>query len=318
MNKELKGSLILFLVAFIWGLAFVFQSICAEYMDAYTVLYFRSFIALIFLAPILIYSLRKDKKENRKYSLKDMIISGVFCGIFLSLASLFQQLGIEKVSAGKTGFLTSVYILVVPILALFLKKKSTWNVYLAILIGLIGLFIMSIDFSNFSFSFGSGEALILLGSLFFAFQIITIDHYSNRTNLILLSCIQLLIQGIINLIIRLFLGIDSASFISMFNLKSIISILFIGIFSSGVAYTLQLIGQKDVNPTVSSLIMSLESVFGALCSVIIYQFYKFSSVDQNMSLEEIIGSIILFSAVIFSKLPEKWFTKKEKSETFNQ
>lgn len=284
----------------------------AEKIDAYSVLYLRSLIALITLSPVLIYSLKKDKKNNIEYKKKDMILSGVICGTFLTLASLLQQLGIERVSAGKTGFLTSVYILIVPFLALLFKKKSTWNVYAAILIGFLGLFIMSMDFENFTFSFGLGEGLILLGSFFFALQIISIDYYSSKTNLILLSCIQLLVQGLISFIVRLALGFDFNTFINMFDTKSVISILFIGIFSSGVAYTLQLIGQRDVNPTVASLIMSLESVFGALCSVIIYQFYKFSQVDQNMSLEEILGSLILFSAVIFSKLPEKWFIRKKK------
>ncbi len=121
---------------------------------------------------------------------------------------------------------------------------------------------------------------------------------------------QLLIQGIISLIIRLILGYSEGSFVAMFNLESIISIIFIGVFSSAIAYTLQMIGQKSVDPTISSLILSLESVFSAISAVIIYQFYKFSDVDQNMSIQEIIGALIMFIAVILSQLPENLFKRK--------
>ena len=285
-------------------------------MDAYTILYLRSIVGALTILPFMLFFLKKYKKNNIKYKKKDLIIAPLLCGIALCLASLFQQMGLETVSAGKTGFLTSLYIILVPIFGLFLHKKCGLNVYISILIALIGLLLLSFDFKS-GFSFSSGDLLILVGTLFFAIQILLVDHYSSKINVYYLSFGQLIVQGIISFIIRLILGFDINSFINMMNLESIIAILFIGIVSSGVAYTLQMVGQKmGVNPTIASLILSLESVFSAISAVIIYQFYKFSDVNQNMSIEEIFGSIIMFIAVIFSQLPSSWFKikKKENSE----
>ena len=145
-------------------------------------------------------------------------------------------------------------------------------------------------------------------------KILSVDYFSKRLNIYYLSSFQLLTQGIIALIIALIKGITITSFTSMFTLESTISILFMGIISSAVAYTLQMVGQKYVNPTVSSLILSLESVFSALSAVLIYQFYKFSDVNQNMTIEEIIGSIIVFLAVILSQLPISIFKHKKKDD----
>ncbi len=315
-NSAFKGSLVLLLVAFLWGVSFIFQSMASKYMDAYTILYLRSIVGALTILPFMLFFLKKDKKNNIKYKKKDLIIAPLLCGIALCLASLFQQMGLETVSAGKTGFLTSLYIILVPIFGLFLHKKCGLNVYISILIALIGLLLLSFDFKS-GFSFSSGDLLILVGTLFFAIQILLVDHYSSKINVYYLSFGQLIVQGIISFIIRLILGFDINSFINMMNLESIIAILFIGIVSSGVAYTLQMVGQKmGVNPTIASLILSLESVFSAISAVIIYQFYKFSDVNQNMSIEEIFGSIIMFIAVIFSQLPSSWFKikKKENSE----
>lgn len=311
-NSAFKGSLVLLLVAFLWGVSFIFQSMASKYMDAYTILYLRSIVGALTILPFMLFFLKKDKKNNIKYKKKDLIIAPLLCGIALCLASLFQQMGLETVSAGKTGFLTSLYIILVPIFGLFLHKKCGLNVYISILIALIGLLLLSFDF-NSGFSFSSGDLFILVGTLFFAIQILLVDYYSSKINVYYLSFGQLIVQGIISFIIRLILGFDINSFINMMNLESIIAILFIGIVSSGVAYTLQMVGQKmGVNPTIASLILSLESVFSAISAVIIYQFYKFSDVNQNMSIEEIFGSIIMFIAVIFSQLPSSWFKIKKK------
>ena len=313
-NNAFKGSLVLLLVAFLWGISFIFQSMASKYMDAYTILYLRSIVGALTILPFMLFFLKEDKKNNIKYKKKDLIIAPLLCGIALCLASLFQQMGLETVSAGKTGFLTSLYIILVPIFGLFLHKKCGLNVYISIVIAIGGLLLLSFDFKS-GFSFSSGDLLILVGTLFFAIQILLVDHYSSKINVYYLSFGQLIVQGIISFIIRLVLGFDINSFINMMNLESIIAILFIGIVSSGIAYTLQMVGQKmGVNPTVASLILSLESVFSAISAVIIYQFYKFSDVNQNMSIEEIFGSIIMFIAVIFSQLPSSWFKFKRKKK----
>lgn len=313
-KEEIGGSLILLLVAFLWGVSFVFQSNVTKYMDSYSILYLRSFIGIIALSPFLIFTLLKDRKNNIKRNKKDLILGPLCCGICLFLASLFQQIGLETTSAAKTGFITSLYIILVPIFSLFLKKKCGINVYISVVIAVIGLLFLSFDFSE-GFSFTLGDFFVFIGAIFFALQILSVDYFSKRVNIYYLSSFQLLTQGIIALIIALIKGITITSFTSMFTLESTISILFMGIISSAVAYTLQMSGQKYVNPTVSSLILSLESVFSALSAVIIYQFYKFSDVNQNMTIEEIIGSIIVFLAVILSQLPISIFKRKKKDDS---
>lgn len=312
-REEIGGSLILILVAFLWGVSFVFQSNVTKYMDSYSILYLRSFIGIIALSPFLIFTLLKDRKNNIKRNKKDLILGPLCCGICLFLASLFQQIGLETTSAAKTGFITSLYIILVPIFSLFLKKRCGINVYISVVIAVIGLLFLSLDFSQ-GFSFTLGDLFVFIGAIFFALQILSVDYFSKRLNIYYLSSFQLLTQGIIALIIALIKGITITSFTSMFTLESTISILFMGIISSAVAYTLQMVGQKYVNPTVSSLILSLESVFSALSAVIIYQFYKFSDVNQNMTIEEIIGSIIVFLAVILSQLPISIFKHKKKDD----
>lgn len=299
------------LVAFLWGISFVFQSNATKYMDAYTILYLRSLVGALTILPFMIYFLKKDKQNNTKSKKIDLIIAPILCGIALCLSSIFQQIGLETVSAGKTGFLTSLYIILVPLFSLFLHKKCGINVYISIVVAFGGLFLLSFDFKS-GFSFSSGDLFVLIGALFFAIEILLVDYYSNKVNVFYLSFGQLVFQGIVSFLIRLILGFDVNAFINMINVESVISILFIGVISSGIAYTLQMVGQKEVDPTVSSLILSLESVFSAVSAVIIYQFYKFSNVNQNMSIEEIFGSIIMFIAVIFSQLPSEWFKIKRK------
>lgn len=312
-KEEIGGSLILILVAFLWGVSFVFQSNVTKYMDSYSILYLRSFIGIIALSPFLIFTLLKDRKNNIKRNKKDLILGPLCCGVCLFLASLFQQIGLETTSAAKTGFITSLYIILVPIFSLLLKKRCGINVYISVVIAVIGLLFLSLDFSQ-GFNFTLGDLFVFIGAIFFALQILSVDYFSKRLNIYYLSSFQLLTQGIIALIIALIKGITITSFTSMFTLESTISILFMGIISSAVAYTLQMVGQKYVNPTVSSLILSLESVFSALSAVIIYQFYKFSDVNQNMTIEEIIGSIIVFLAVILSQLPISIFKHKKKDD----
>lgn len=315
MRKELKGSLILLLAAFLWGIAFIAQSTAIKYMDAFSVLYLRSLVGVIALLPFYIVSRIKEKKNNIRRENKkiDYILGPLFCGLCLCLGSIFQQIGMKSVSAGKSGFITSMYILLVPLFSLFLKKKCGINVYISLVIAVVGLLLLSFDFSS-GLNFTSGDLLILIGTIFFALQILVIDYYGNKLNTFYLSIGQLLTQGIIMFIAELIKGFNVETFISMFNIESIVAILFLGIFSSAVAYTLQMVGQKYVNPTVASLILSLESVFSALGSVIIYQFYKFSDIDQNLSLTEIFGCLILFGAVIFSQLPTYLFIIKNKNE----
>ncbi len=306
-SNQIKYSLILVLGAFIWGLAFVFQSSCSKYIGPYTVNAFRGIIAVIFLTPFSIISLKKEKK-TKPIDNKATILGGVLAGIFLLGASIFQQIGISTTSTGKSAFITAFYIVLVPIFAFILfKKKIGFNVLIAIIIALVGMGLLCFD-GNFSLAIG--DIFLFIGALLFTAQILTIDYFSFRANLFTFSLIQNAVVAIVSSILMFIFEPIVAE-----NLKnSIISLLFLGIFSSGIAYTIQIVTQKHLNPTIASLIMSLESVFSLLCGVIIYTFYKFSDVPQFLTPQEIIGCVIMFIAIILSQLPSSWFQIKKKKK----
>lgn len=300
-KTEISNCLLLVLASFIWGLAFVFQSNASNYLGTFSINTFRSIIATLFLLPITIYSLRKDKKENKQTSIKVSIFGGILAGIFLALASIFQQLGISTTSTSKSGFITAFYIVLVPIFSLFFKKKCGANVYIAIIIALIGLGLLTL---NATFNLEIGDFYLFIGSIFFAMQIITIDFVSHKINVFLIMLIQMATSGIVSA--PFCMALESFSINDI--LMALIPLLFLGIFSNGIAYTIQVKAQKVLNPTVASLIMSLESVFSSICGVIIYTFYQFTSVPQYLNLQQTIGCVVMFIAVILSELPSKWFT----------
>ena len=306
-NAQIKYSLILLLGAFIWGLAFVFQSSCSKYIGPYTVNALRGIIAVVFLAPFSIVSLIKERKI-KKIDKKATILGGVLSGLFLFGASIFQQIGISTTSTGKSAFITAFYIVLVPIFAyLLFKKKIGFNIIIAIVIAMIGMGLLC--FGN-DFSLSKGDLFLFIGALLFTAQILTIDYFSPKANLFTFSLIQNAIVGVLSTILMFIFEPPVAE-----NLKnSIISLLFLGLFSSGIAYTIQISTQKYLNPTIASLIMSLESVFSLLCGVIIYKFYKFSDVPQNLTIPEIIGCIVMFIAIILSQVPSSWFEFKKKKK----
>lgn len=303
MNKSnLSYALLLTLGAFIWGLAFIFQSAASNYIGPCTINAIRFFLATLFLLPFSVISLKKDKKV-KKIDYKACIIGGILGGVFLIIASILQQIGISTTSTSKSGFITAFYIVLVPLFELIIfRKKCGINVYIAILIALIGLGFLCI---KGDFSIEIGDFYLFIGALFFAFHIIAVDKFMNNANPIFLSNIQMAVASLISFILMLIL--ESNTMENLLN--SLIPILYLGIFSSGVAYTIQVISQKHLNSTVASLIMSLESVFSCLLGVLIYTFYKFTPIPQYLTLNEIIGSIVMFLAIILSEIPEENFKK---------
>ena len=182
---------LLIFASFLWGISFVFQSMASNSLGTFSINTFRSLIAALFLLPIALFSLYKNKKENKAINYKISIIGGVFAGFFLALASIFQQLGISTTSTSKSGFITAFYIILVPLFSLFFKKKCGKNVYLAIVIALIGLGLLTL---NSSFILESGDIYLFIGSIFFSFQIITIDRSSLKANIFLLMLIQMTVR----------------------------------------------------------------------------------------------------------------------------
>ena len=301
-KSKLFYSILLLIGAFIWGLAFVFQSIANNYLGAYSITFFRCVIAVIVLIPITIYSLKKQFKveyDNKNNLIKASIFGGILSGIFLALASVFQQLGLKGTSTGKGAFMGSTYIILVPIISFVLfRKKCGINNVIAIIFALIGLLFLCLD--NFSFSNGLSkeEIYFLICALCFAFQIISIDCFAPKSNLFLMALIQMITCGIICMIMMFI-----KEKIQFENVKNcIVPLLYLGILSSGVAYTIKVISQKHINSTTASLLMSLESVFSCLCGVIIYTFYKFTDVDQYLTTYQIIGCVFMFVGVVISQI----------------
>lgn len=290
----LKNSLLLLLTATIWGVAFVAQSVGMDYVGGFTFNMARSLIGSAVLLPVIWFMGRNSSKKAEETqgsgSRKDLLWGGLACGILMCLASNFQQFGIKYTTVGKAGFITACYIVLVPILGLFLKKKCSPFIWLAVAMSVAGLYLLCI---TDGFSIGKGDILVLICAVLFSFHILVIDYYSPKVDGVKLSCIQFLVCGILS-------GIPALIFEKP-EMCAVLTawqpILYAGVMSCGVAYTLQIIGQKNMNPTVASLILSLESCISVLAGWVI--------LGQQLSAREIAGCVIMFAAIILAQLPQK-------------
>lgn len=303
-SLKIRNSLILVLTAFIWGVSFVSQSTGGDAIGPYAFNCIRSFIGSAFLIPVIIIFDKvgiSNKKPTSKEDWKTLIIGGVSCGVFLCVATNLQQLGIYLgTPSGKAGFLTACYILLVPIISIFLKKKCGLNIWIGVLFALVGLYFLCI---KGSFHIGLSDGLVMICAFVFAFHILVIDHFSPLVDGVRLSCIQFLTCGVITAIPMFFVDMKhSIAGImewapTMTTSAAWISLLYAGIMSCGVAYTLQIIGQNGLNPTVASLIMSLESVFSVIAGWMI--------LNEKMGPRELIGCALIFVAIVLAQLPSK-------------
>ena len=289
MNKSIKGSLMLMLTALIWGTTFVAQSIGMDHIDPFTFNFSRTMIGAIILIPIIAAFRTFDSKSKGKTSLKNTITGGILCGIILFIASSFQQSGISLTTAGKAGFITALYIVIVPVFEFILYKKTSPKIWCCAIIAVIGFYLLCIKEGS---NVGKGDLLVLVCAVFFAGHIMVIDFFGRKnTDGMLMSCIQFFTAAVLLFICMLLYESP--------DIKSIAAawrpILYAGILSCGVAYTLQIIGQKYTPPAAATLIMSLESVFAALAGWLILK--------ESLSLKELIGCSLVFSAVILSQSP---------------
>ena len=288
---ELKNALLLAFTAFIWGTAFVAQSVGMEYIGPFTFNGVRSIIGAFTLLPCILF----QKKSCRKIieegsSRKDLVVGGLLCGALLFVASSLQQIGIKYTSAGKAGFITSCYIVIVPLIGIFMKKTSGWKIWAAVVLALAGLYCLCI---TDGFTFGKGDIFIFLCAMAFSAHILVIDYFSPRVNGVVLSCIQFFVCGVASLpCMFVFETPDMVAIISAW-----MPILYAGVLSCGVAYTLQIIGQRNVNPTIASLILSLESCFSVLAGWVI--------LHEKLSIKESLGCVLMFVAIILAQLPDK-------------
>lgn len=302
MSKKMRSNLLLFTTALIWGSAFVAQK-AGTVLEPFTYNGLRMFIGGLVLVPV-IFLLRKinnnDKEAIQKTELekekekKTLIWGGLWCGICIFVASSLQQFGMYfETDAGKTGFITALYIVIVPLLGLFLKKKVKPIVWFCVVLGAIGFYLLCIAGHGTGFSITKGDFFVLLCSFAFSCHILVIDYFTPKCDGVILSCIQFFVAGVLGLIcMAIFEDPDLAAIIDCW-----FPILYCGVLSCGVAYTFQTLGQRDAEPAIASLILSLESVFAVICGVL------FAS--ESLTGYEILGCVVIFAAVVLSQLPSK-------------
>lgn len=291
--SKYRNCFLLFLAAFVWGVAFVSQSKGMEYMKPFTFTASRNILAVIALMPIILY--RRKKDNNKIISWRTTIIAGILCGIALTAGSLFQQYGIVTTSVGKAGFITTLYIIFTPILSIFIGKKAPFIVWISAVIAAIGMYLLCM---NESFTISKGDIMVFLCAIAFSIHILTVDYFSPKTDGIIISAIQFFVCFVICAVLSIIFDKPSIEQIKM----GIVPILYAGFISSGVGYTLQIVGQKGVSPTTAAIILSLESVIAAIAGVTAYRF-GFLATDQSLSSRQILGCVIVFTAVILVQLP---------------
>ncbi len=294
---RLKNASMLILTAFIWGTAFVAQSVGMDFLEPFTFNGVRSLIGGVVLLPCIFLiqkiNARAGEAEERQGTTKDLVIGGILCGLLLFAASSLQQIGIVYTTAGKAGFITAFYIVIVPVLGVFLHKQIGWKVWAAVVMALAGLYFLCM---TEELTIGKGDLYIFLCALIFSVHILVIDHFSPRVDGVKMSCIQFFTCGIVSLVPMFAWETPRADNL----LAGWMPLLYAGVFSCGVAYTLQVVGQKNVNPAIASLILSLESCFSVLAGWLI--------LGERLSVREFAGCILMFAAIILAQLPKR---KKE-------
>ena len=302
-TKSLAASFLLMIAAFIWGTAFVAQSKGLEQMGNFTFLCLRSCLAVVFLTPVSFFVFKKNRKqigegehgENKKFISKRLVVGGLLCGAAVCAASATQQYGIMLSGVGKSGFLTTLYILMVPILGLLFKRKVKPVLWLCIVIATCGMYFLCVTEAG---SINIGDLFLIACAFLFSVQIMIVDHYVQTVDGVRLSLVQFFVVAVISAVCMfLFEEVDSVAIGNAW-----FSIFYAGVLSSGIAFTLQIVAQKNLNPTVASLIMSLESVFAALAGAVF---------GERLSSNEILGCVLVFVAIILAQLPvENLFKKK--------
>jgi drug/metabolite transporter (DMT)-like permease len=307
MKKNVSGELMLTLTALIFGVSFVAQRAGMAYIGPFTFNGIRSLIGALVLVPVILIMDRQRKtngatadavslslaataeaQAEAASSRKNLLLGGFWCGVVVFISSSLQQAGMIYTTAGKAGFITALYIVIVPILGLFLKKKVRPVLWFSVILATSGLYLLSV---KDGFSIGWGDLLILLSAVGLSIHIILIDHFSPKTDPVKLSSLQFLVCGIISL--PFMFGFETVSLAGIMESK--IPILYAGVMSCGVAYTLQVIAQKRTEPTMTSLILSMESVIAVIAGILI--------LGESISVRETIGSIIMFSGILLAQLP---------------
>ena len=288
-----KNLFILFLTALIWGTAFVAQAVGMDHIGPFAFNAARSFVGGAALIPVIFFFNRfktDGQRQQERANQKTLILGGVCCGLALGVASCLQQVGIKYTTVGKAGFITAMYIVIVPILGIFLGKRVGLKLWISVAIAIAGLYLLCM---SGTLTLQKGDLLVILCAIAFSVHILVIDHFSPKVDGVKMSCVQFFVAGLLSLaVMLLFEGAPAARDVAL----SWAPILYCGVLSSGVAYTLQIIGQKGVNPTIASLVLSLESVISVLAGWVI--------LGQSMTGRELLGCVLMFAAIVLAQLPE--------------
>ena len=302
MTRSARANLLLALTALIWGAAFVAQDVAADSLGAFTFNGLRMALAALALLPVVAAADRKARRagtaavEGAGVRFRDMtraqkrtlVTGGICCGVMLGLGSTFQQLGITMgTGAGKAGFITAMYIVLVPLLGMLWGKRVRWLVWAAVALSVAGLYLLCI---TEGFSISPGDGLLMLCALCFAGHILVVDHFSGRTDCLKMSCIQFATTAVLCLCIAALTETFDAAAIA----RCIVPLLYAGVMSGAMGYTLQIVAQKDTDPTVASLIMSLESVFAVLAGWVL--------LGDALTLRETLGCVCMMGGIVLAQL----------------
>ncbi len=290
--RQIVSALLLLLTALIWGSTFVAQSVGSESVGAFTFVACRSFLAGAALLPLALIRARRASRQDGpvKNTRRTLFLGGVLCGTALMVSSVLQQIGVGMTTVGKAGFITALYIVIVPICGIFVRKRVPWHLWCGVGIAVLGMYFLCI---TEQLSIGRGDLFVFLCALGFSGHILIIDHFSPRVDGVQMSCIQFFVSGILSLVPMLVFERPSLAALA----AAAAPILYAGLLSGAVGYTLQIVAQKELQPTVASLIMSLESVFSALAGWLI--------LHQTFSARELFGCILVFCAVILAQIPAR-------------
>lgn len=298
--KKWYGSAVLLLAAVIWGFSFVAQSVGMEYVGPFTFQAVRSLVGSAALVPvILVMDARRKKAGVLPPSREDkarLWKAGILCGLVLCVACSFQQVGILYTSVGKAGFLTSMYLVLVPILGIFFHRRAPLKIWFCVAACAVGIYLMSMtgmlaESAAGANIFAKGDGLVIVCAFFYAIHILVIDRLAPGLDGVRLSCIQFLVSGLLSTVIMF--AVETPSFEGIFAAGT--AILFSGVMSCAGGYTLQIIGQQYTEPTVATLLLSLESVFSMVGGVLL--------LHQIPSLRELLGCVLVFAAVVLAQLP---------------
>lgn len=295
MNKKIISSIALVIVALIWGLAFVAQSTGMKYIGPYTFSMARSLVGGGFMFLItLLYpkSVKYDKERIDTYfSVKMDLRAGIICGIVLAFAMNSQQIGLKYTTPGKAGFITALYIVIIPLIRRIAGEKIEKKILICVIFATIGMYFLSVT-ENFSIKLG--DLVVFISAIFYSIHTLVLSYYSTRTDGLRLNMFQFLVCGLISLVLALI----AKENISILNLsRSLVSILYVGVLSSGIGYTLQIMALRNIDATIASLLNSLESIFAVIGGWLI--------LGQVLSTREAMGCLIMFASTIIAQIPSR-------------